>query len=136
MYSVKVHKIETVYPCDSNKGFCLRFSGDSQVWHEIHEEGWRIYQPKCFDYYYKDAVNSLNILNNDNWSFSSRFYHVSQDIINFWYLWFKKAVPKLIGHWNFDKTLKWRKTIFFKYKKIIQKRREIFKWKAILFFFY
>ena len=61
-----VNRIETFYPCGSNKGFSLRFCVDSRVRHETPEEGRTTYRPKRWDYNNKDEVNSPNILSDNN----------------------------------------------------------------------
>ena len=63
---VMINRIETFYPCGSNKGFSSRFSVDSRVLHETHEDGRRIYRSKHCENYNKDEVNSPNILSNNN----------------------------------------------------------------------
>ena len=57
-----VNRIGTIYPCGLNKGFSSRYWVGFRVWHEMPEEGQRMYQPKHCEYNNKDEVNSLNIL--------------------------------------------------------------------------
>ena len=58
-----VNGIKTIYPQGLNNGFGSKFSIGSQVWQEVPEESWRIYQLKQCEYNNKDEDNSPNTLN-------------------------------------------------------------------------
>ena len=48
--------------CGSNKGLGLRFCVDSQL---RHDNTWKIYQPKYYEFNNKDEVNSPSILSHE-----------------------------------------------------------------------
>ena len=79
-----VNRIGTVYPCDSNEGFSLRFCVDSRVKHETPEEGRKMYWLKYHDYNNKDEVNSLNILSHNNYQASSQKFRQTILFIGLW----------------------------------------------------
>ena len=64
-----VNRIRIIYSCELNKGFGSKFFVDSQVWQETFKVGWRMHQPKHFEYNNKDEDNNSNTLNDNNFFF-------------------------------------------------------------------
>ena len=66
-----VNRIGTVDSYRLNKGFGSSFCVGSRVRHDTTEEARETYRPKCWEYNTKVDVDSLNILNNNNYQAST-----------------------------------------------------------------
>ena len=64
-----INRIRTLYHKGLNKGFGSNFCVGNQVWFETPEEGWRMHQPKHYEYNNEDEDNSPNILSDKKYMY-------------------------------------------------------------------